>query len=165
MKHLKKLFNIVRSILKLVVMLFVAFLLWWLILIPITNNIILNGYVKEIKQYARDSDFEIIEDIRACGKLYGNGNGMEYMVMLLVKSDEELEETSMFTTGSWEGTWIIKADNDERLNGLLDEYNRYRTEDMLAALETPESLEGYYILYSLHSAAWDSVLTWDIRAH
>lgn len=126
MKHLKKLFNIVRSILKLVVMLFVAFLLWWLILIPITNNLILNGYVKEIKQYAKDSNFEIIEDIRACGKLYGNGNGMEYMVMLLVKSDEELEETSMFTTGSW---------------------------------------EGYYILYSLHSAAWDSVLTWDIRAH
>ena len=165
MKLFKILFNFVGSVLKLFVILFVAFLIWWLILIPITNNIILNGYVKEIKQFARDNDFEIIEDIRACGKLYGNGNGMEYMVMLLVKSDEELEETSMFTTGSWEGTWIIKADNDERLNGLLDEYNRYRTEDMLAALETPESLEGYYILYSLHSAAWDSVLTWDIRAH
>ena len=85
--------------------------------------------------------------------------------MLLVKSDKELEETDMFTTGSWEGTWVIKADNAERLKGLLDEYNRYNTEDMLAALEAPESLKGYYILYSLHSSAWDSFLTWDIRAH
>ena len=85
--------------------------------------------------------------------------------MMLVKSDKELEETDMFTTGSWEGTWVIKADNDKRLSGLLDESNRYRTEDMQAALAVPESLEGYYVLYLSHSAAWDSCLTWDLRAH
>ena len=53
-----------------------------MVIIPITNNVILNSYVKELKQYAMDSKFEIVEDIKACGKLYGNGNGMEYMVML-----------------------------------------------------------------------------------
>lgn len=164
-KCLKILFIIIKSIVKALSVLFAAFLIWWLVLIPISNNMILNGYVKELRQYTVDSGFEVLEDIKACGKLYGNGNGMEYMVMMLVRSDKELEETDMFTTGSWEGTWVIKADNDKRLSGLLDEYNRYRTEEMLAALEAPENLEGYYILYSLHSAAWDSFLTWDLRAH
>lgn len=120
---LKVICNTIKFIVKTLLLLFAAFLIWWLVIIPITNNVILNGYVKE------------------------------------------LEETDMFTTGSWEGTWVIKADNDKRLSGLLDEYNRYRTEEMLAALEAPENLEGYYILYSLHSAAWDSFLTWDLRAH
>lgn len=162
---LKVICNTIKFIVKTLLLLFAAFLIWWLVIIPITNNVILNGYVKELKQYAVDSNFEIVEDIKACGKLYGNGNGMEYMVMMLVKSDKELEETDMFTTGNWEGTWIIKADNEERLNGLLDENNRYRTEEMLTALETPERLAGYYILYSSHSAAGDSFLTWDLRAH
>ena len=164
-KFLRVIFHIIKFILKTLGIFFVAFLIWWLVIIPITNNVILNGYVKELKQYAMDSKFEIVEDIKACGKLYGNGNGMEYMVMLRVRSDEELEETDMFTTGSWEGIWVIRADNDKRLSGLLDEYNRYRTEDMLAALAVPESLEGYYILFSSHSAEWDSFLKWDLRAH
>ena len=98
-KVLAVLFKTIRYIVKTVLLLFAVFLIWWLIFIPIANNIILNGYVKELRK------------------------------------------------------------------GLLDEYNRYRTEAMLAALEEPESLEGYYILFSLYSAAWDSFLTWDIRAH
>ena len=161
----KVVFGVTKFILKTVAFLFLSFLIWWLVLIPVSNNVILSRHVRELKQYAVDNKFEIIEETRGCGKLYGNGNGMEYMAMLLVRSDEELEETDMFSTGSWEGTWTIKADNRERLSGLLDEDNRYRTEDMLAALEVPESLEEYYILYSFHSAAWDSFLAWDLRAH
>ena len=156
--------EIVKIICKSLVFLLIAFLVWWLVLIPIGNNLILNKYVKELKQYDTGSDYEIIEQISACGKLYGNGNGMEYMVMLLIKSNKELEETSM--TGSWEGTWVIRADNKERLDdGLLNVHGAYRTENMLEVLEKLESRDGYYILYSLHSAEWDSFWTWDIRAH
>ena len=69
-------------------------------------------------------------------------------------------------TGSWEGTWVIRADNKERLDdGLLNVHGSYRTENMLEVLEKLESRDGYYILYSLHSAEWDSFWTWDIRAH
>lgn len=160
---LKVICNTIKFIVKTLLLLFAAFLTWWLVLIPIANNMILNGYVKELKQYDVGADFEIVEQAIACGKLYGNGNGMEYVAVLLIKCEKELEETMM--TDSWEGVWIIPADNNKRLDGLLNIHCIKRTENIRKAWKELESMDGYYMLYSSYYADGDSVLNWDLRAH
>lgn len=162
-KYLNAVFAITKFILTTVTILISGFLVWWLVLIPIANNVILNGYVKELKQYDVGAEFEIVEQASACGKLYGNGNGMEYMAVLLIKCEKELEETSM--DGSWEGIWVIHADNDKRLEGLLNIHSINRTQNIRTAWKELESMDGYYMLYSSHYADGESVLNWDLRAH
>ena len=160
---LKIIFNVIKIICSAVILLITAFLAWWLVIIPMGNNMILHKYVRELEQLDVGCDYEIIEQISACGKLYGNGNGMQYMAMVLIKSEEELEETS--PVESWEGVWIIRADNKEWLDGNLDVPGAYRTDKMVKALEELENPDEYYVFYLVYSAEFDSFWNMDIRAH
>ena len=48
---------------------------------------------------------------------------------------------------------------------ILEPYYIIRLKDIKDNLKTLEDLDGYYILYSIHSAKWGSIWTWDLRAH
>ncbi len=97
MKNLAKsavrlLVRLVLGIVGMVSILFGLFLAFWLIVIPIGNEVILKGHVEKLQDYDTGSDYEVLEVSGACGKLFGNGNGMEYLAVALIKSESELAE-------------------------------------------------------------------------
>ncbi len=154
--------KVISGVLIAVLTIFLVFLSVWFIVIPAINNLKLSSYARKLQAFDAGGEYETVEQIRACGKLFGNGNGMEYLVLELVKS-EGLTETAPSVLG--EGIVVFRADNEEQWRGLLNEYTRYNSEEMLEILEATEDLSQYYFLYSFHSADYGSILTWDLRAH
>ena len=63
--------------------------------IVIANNSIAATIKHDLVRYEMPQDTELIDSISKAGKLNGNGNGMQYMGAILVKSDlneKELQE-------------------------------------------------------------------------
>ena len=60
--------------------------------IVITNNYLADTIEKELVNYSMPSNTELIDSISITGKLIGNGNGMQYMGSILVKSDLSCDE-------------------------------------------------------------------------
>lgn len=154
--------KMIKRFFALIGMVFLSFLIFWLAIIPIGNECILHGYAKELQEYDVGGDYEVVEHIQACGKLFGNGNGMEYLVLTLVKADTL---TEILPKDYDDVIRIFRADRTEYWKGLLSEYTRYDSEPMLEKLEQAEELSEYYFLYSFHSAEWGSIWTWDLRGH
>lgn len=148
--------------LKLAAVVMILFLTFWLIIIPIGNEVILRGYVKDLQNTDIGCDYEVIEWSGACGKLYGNGNGMEYLAVALITCEEELTEKEFSLDY---GTYLVRTDNEEELAFVFDSHYSERTLDIKAKVNELEDFQGYYILYSLNSADMDSIWTWDLRGH
>lgn len=167
---MKLIFRILKIIFYTIFTLFSAFLVWWLVLIPISNNIISSRYARKLEGLDAGVEYEIIEKANACGKLYGNGNGMEYMAMILVKSEVPLVEDTVQidSEGSYNGIWITGLDSEKakkQVYGWLSIHGEERVKNMKTALEALENPEGYYVFYSSYPAEHGSVLSWDLRAH
>lgn len=152
-KTLKRIFTIT------ITLCFSLLIVFWLLVIPIGNEIILSGYEKDLKNYDIGCEYDIIETAKSCGKLYDNGNGMEYLVVSIIKTDENVNE-NLPTIG--DGIFIIRADNNEKLDELLNVNGSI--DKIKEKLSNISDQSKYYILYSLHSAdneIWDL----DFRAH
>lgn len=66
-----------------------------LVFVPIGNNLILKKHTNELKNFKLNADFEILAVDNECGKLIGNGNGMQYFSALLIHSQKHLTLTSI----------------------------------------------------------------------
>lgn len=53
------------------------------------NNFILKGFETDFEKAVKAEGFEILETKSVCGKLNGNGNGMNYFSAVLIKADED----------------------------------------------------------------------------
>ena len=62
------------------------------VICPIINDISLNSFSKQLDDLESRQDITFIEKQSICGKLNGNGNGMDYLACLLVKSDLSADE-------------------------------------------------------------------------
>ena len=60
--------------------------------VPIGNNIILHKHTNELKKFKLNADYKVAAVDSECGKLTGNGNGMQYFSALLIHSKEALKE-------------------------------------------------------------------------
>ena len=106
-------------------------ILWWLltvlILLPIllytgiviANNCIADSIEKDLRAIELPENTRLVESVSIAGKMFGNGNGMQYIGVILVESDmspEELEEYYM-THGKSVGEYISvrKQDGQEWL--------------------------------------------------
>ena len=58
---------------------------------PIANNITLNSFSKQLYQIELPNT-KVLEKHSICGKLNGNGNGMDFLVCVLVETDLTFEE-------------------------------------------------------------------------
>jgi hypothetical protein len=63
---------------------------------PIINDISLNSFSGQINKYALPQNTEIIEKKQVCGKLNGNGNGMDFFACILIKSDLPLDDIKQY---------------------------------------------------------------------
>ncbi|WFR59496.1 hypothetical protein QA584_10520 [Anaerocolumna sp. AGMB13025] len=129
--------------------------------IPIGNNIILNNYTKELKNTKLNADFEIVAKDDVCGKLVGNGNGMQYFSALLIHSEKEL----VLETVNSEDIFLIKVDD----NAFEDFFNDFDfaeyCDNIEKKLEEITDAKNYYVFYSYYEAPLDSIWNDDLRAH
>lgn len=99
---------------------------------------------------------DVVDSMSLAGKLSGNGNGMQYLGVLLIRSNQTLDELQAFyDTQSVDNAPTIEVATPESLNGL------HKTPGFLGEAGEP----GTFIVY-----AWGSGPGWpfsdsDLRGH
>jgi hypothetical protein len=130
-------------------------------LIPIGNNIILKNYTKELKNTKLNADYEILVNDDVCGKLVGNGNGMQYFSALLIRSETEL----VLENVNKEDIFLIKV-NDNSFEDFINGYDfGGYCDNIEKKLKEIRDTKDYYVLYSYYEAPLDSLWNNDLRAH
>lgn len=145
-----------------VVVCFALILIYFLLIIPIGNEVILNGYTEELEKYDLGIDYEVIASDNQCGKLSGNGNGMQYLSAELIYTGEKPE----LENKDWYGTNLRTLEKALEEYGFLSAYSfGPYCPNIQNAVKELDSYDGYYILYSFHDAEWGAIWNDDIRAH
>ncbi len=129
--------------------------------IPIGNNIILKKHTNELKNIKLNATYKILANDDECGKLVGNGNGMQYFSALLINSKESLK----WENDEGEGVFLIKL-SDISFKDFINGYDfRDYCKNVKKKLEEIDNIENYYLLYSFYNAPLDSIWNNDLRAH
>lgn len=124
-------------LLRLTVLLLALFLLT-LIASPMVNNLSAWKTGQEVARLPLPPDTELIERFSRAGKLNGNGNGMQFLGGILIRSDltlEELQDHYMSLGDSY------TVERQEKQELAMVEHDR-------VFLETDVSGGGYYIVYT-----------------
>ena len=66
------------------------------IALPCYNNLKLNKFARQLFDLELPQGSSVIEGKKICGKLNGNGNSMDYLACLLIKSDKTKAELDDF---------------------------------------------------------------------
>ncbi len=131
--------------------------------IVITNNCIADKIEKDLVKYQMPSDTELVDSVSAANKLTGNGNGMQYMGAILVKSALSAEELREYYDSDFDYIEVRKQESKTLdFDNLSYNFSKF-----------PEAQDGSY--YSV--ICWDSnrkelvgeylsdFLDFDIRGH
>lgn len=132
-----------------------------LLFVPISNNIILKKHTNELKNFKLNASYKVLATDSACGKLIGNGNGMQYFSALLIHSEENLK----WENSDWGSIFLIEV-NDTSCDYFVSgyDYGDY-CKNIKKKLNEISSTENYYILYSFYNAPLGSIWNDDLRAH
>jgi hypothetical protein len=132
-----------------------------LLFVPIGNNINLRIHTNELKHYQLNAAYEILAADDKCGKLVGNGNGMQYFSALLIHSKEDLK----WENNDSEGVFLIEV-NDTSFYDFINgyDYGDY-CKNIKKKLKEISNMKNYYVLYSFNNAPLDSIWNNDLRAH
>ena len=125
--------------------------------IPLINNNIAYKVEKALCEIPLPEETELIESLSQAGKLTGNGNGMQYFGVILIRSELSLEELDAYYSDYRSNEWEYLVETQE---GQPIEVIDHRT------LQFTEEIKdsGYYIVYSWGSG--NSLLEeLDIRGH
>lgn len=129
--------------------------------VPIGNNIILHKHTNELKRFKLNAEYKVAAVDSECGKLTGNGNGMQYFSALLIHSKEALK----WENDEWGGVFLINI-KDHALAEFMDENNfGGYCPNIKEKLKEIKNSENYYVLYSYDSADLNSIWNIDLRAH
>ena len=148
----------------------VIIILTLILLIPnmcimLTNDIIANKPEKELLNFTLPERTQLVESNSVAGKLYGNGNGMQYIGQLLVTSDLSEEELYAHYSEIYEWVVIKKQESPviyeyfpkQEFKNFDSTKNNYMVE---LVRFNPETLNSY----SFENFFW-KLLDWDIRGH
>lgn len=143
----------------LVAMLTVAVLMvcGFIIAIPIVNDNVAEETAKELSEIPLPERTEYIERVSSAGKLVGNGNGMQYLGAILIRSELSLEDLQTYYLGYADNEWecIVELQKDREV--AVIEHGRLE-------FETEITGDEFFIVYSWGSN--DSVISeFDIRGH
>lgn len=128
---------------------------------PIGNNAILLKHTNNLKHFKLNADYEILATDSKCGKLSGNGNGMQYFSALLIHSKDDL----IWENNDWEGVFLVDI-NDSSFGDFISEYNSGPyCKNIKKSLKGISNTEHHYVLYSFYTAPLDSIWNNDLRAH
>lgn len=125
--------------------------------IPLINNHTAYKVEKALCETPLPEETELIESLSCAGKLTGNGNGMQYLGAILIRSELSLEELDAYYSDYRSNEWEYLVETQE---GQFIEVIDHGT------LQFSEEINdsGYYIVYSWGSGK--SLLEeLDIRGH
>lgn len=137
-------------------MVFIAvLLLFFAVVVPIVNNAIALGVEKDLKKLSLPEKTELVESTSLAGKMIGNGNGMQYLGAILIKSDLSLDALQAYYA-DYDGTVEPQLNADVRV--AMNKELSFRH---------AEYGVGYYIVYRWGDAP-DWIQDWldtDLRGH
>ena len=136
-----------------IVVLFLVFLLS----IPIVNDNVAKKTAERIKDTQLPNDSEYVESFSAAGKLVGNGNGMQYLGGILIRSEQSLEALKMYYSQFSQNEWEFIVENQKGRNVSMIEQGTLR-------LESDAEGDNYFIVYTWgdNDTIFDAL---DIRGH
>lgn len=135
----------------------VVLLLIFLLSIPIVNDNVAKKTAERIKDTQLPNDSEYVESFSAAGKLVGNGNGMQYLGGILIRSEQSLEALKMYYSQFSQNEWEFIVENQKGRNVSMIEQGTLR-------LESDAEGDNYFIVYTWgdNDTIFDAL---DIRGH
>ena len=155
----------ILKVFKYIIVVFILLVISPFILSPIINNLWLNQMAKEFKAYSLPEQTNFIEQESVCGKLNGNGNGMNFFSCILVKSDLSLAEIQEYYKGksfkSFNKNYQVEVEVIPA-NGykLQTQYLEHR-DVYFDKLKNLNAYTGYYVILIFDGGYWGGL---DIRA-
>ena len=159
----KKAKEIYIKLLKTLAILLIVLLIGIPISIPIMNDYCAHKVVKQLKETPLPENTELLESKSIAGKLSGNGNGMDYLGIILIKSKLSINELeayySNYRNDEWE--YLVEVQKGQEPNMT----------DHTLGLHFTEKIgdKGYYIVYSWgdgpKSIFMKSLMESDLRGH
>lgn len=125
--------------------------------IPIINNYSAYKVEKGLRETPLPERTELIDSLSCAGKLTGNGNGMQYLGAILIRSELSMEELnayySSYRSNEWE--YLVKVQEGQSIE-VIDHGMLKFSEEVKGS--------GYFIIYSWGSGI-DLFKELDIRGH
>lgn len=134
---MKKLCKIIIYIIGIIISLFMMLI----IAAPIVNNYSAAGIAKKLRNIPLPEKTEYITSVSKAGKINGNGNGMQYLGCILIKSDLPFEDVKTYYSGYVENEWDCMVDRQEGQS--LD-----FAEHITISFDTVIQGDNYYIVYT-----------------
>lgn len=127
--------------------------------IPVVNDLYAKRVADELSALPLPENTRIAEKTSAAGKLWGNGNGMQYMGALLIESGLTLEELEAFYSENGPEYCSVSRQSGKEITV---------TEHGKLGFKTEINSDNYYIVYALGKC--DSFIIqlyaeFDLRGH
>lgn len=121
-----------------IVVAIIVLLVVFLLSIPFINNYLASRIATEIEQIPLPEKTTYIESVSRADKMVGNGNGIQYLGAVLIKSDLSIEELNEF----------YAEYNDLKIEEQTNEKIEFIDHGELSFEHDFDENENYYILYS-----------------
>lgn len=129
----------------------------FLISIPRVNDHIAKQTMTELAQVPMPEQTKCIEKVSAAGKLSGNGNGMQYLGALLVKSDLSLKNLKKYYAANTPRKWYCDVERQKGQSLRVSEHVDLR-------FKHPVKGKDYYVVYAWGD--YDGIYSeLDLRGH
>ena len=134
---------------------------------PIYNEYLLYGLSSQLKEYPLPVKTEFIELESVCGKLNGNGNGMNFCACLLVKSELSAEEIKSHykkakfkpaVNEKWSVDVLVFQPTGEKFENDYLEHRNVIFDNLI----DKNNLQGYHVVMAFDGGYWGG---FDLRAH
>ncbi len=120
---------------------FIVAILGFVISIPIVNDRIADKTAESVKKIELPANTEYIEMFSKAGKLIGNGNGMQYLGGILIKSELSLEDLQSYYSQYAKNEWTCIVEKQTKQNLSFVEHE-------IVSLNADINGDSYYIVYS-----------------
>lgn len=133
----------------------ILLLIGFVIAVPLVNNSSAKKVEQQLLSAEVPEDTRVIESVSAAGKLVGNGNGMQYLGAILIKSELSFGELSDFY-GKALPDAFVKEQKGQKIDIAEHENLSFEAEI--------NNSDSYYIVYLFGDGAWPFSKL-DIRGH
>lgn len=135
----------------------IFFVIVFLVSAPTVNDHVANKIGESLEGIPLPENTELVETKSLAGKLVGNGNGMQYLGVILIKSELTLDELKDYYAKYADYEWeCIVEKQDSKQIKVIEHGSVEFQEDVCE--------NGYYIVYSWGSN--DTIFNeFDLRGH
>jgi len=131
---------------------------------PLVNNAIARDVRNSLLERPLPAETEVIDSMYVAGNLISQGNKIQYLGAILIRSERTLEELEEFYISRFTGlTLEVREQTSARIE--LDTFQNVSL--FFRGVEENEPLENHFIVFSFGNHDWSNnfFTFFDIRAH